>query len=661
MSLQGRIIEYVDHGKFICAYVQEDSGKRLRLLNQNSREVNLPQARVVHEDSRPTAGGAKDGVLAVLKQVAATRQALTGEVALEEIWELASAEGQEEFAPRFLAELCFGGATGDDQVAAFLRCVFEDKLFFKYRSGKILVNPSEVVEQQRERLAREKAQEALLENSARGLTQLMQGEEPVDWPERQRCLAILRDYYLHDNEAAESALARELLKNAGLTRPHDIFYLLVRAGVWQADENIPLLRHEVPVRFSEAALAQAIEVGDPTAAELLAEKRRDLRELDLFTIDGPLTRDYDDALHLERRGENFLVGIHISDVARYVPPGTPLFEAALARGTTLYFPDSVVPMLPTEISEGVCSLVAGQDRAALSFLVTLSPAAEVLDYEIVPSVVRVKRQLTYPGVDAVADTDQEIKTLVELTGKLQARRVEAGALILAVPDVDITVGAAGVEVNLNPVDTPARSLVAELMVLANSLGAQYVGDREAGGLFRSQAPPKKNILHGSESEFFPTYRQRKYLSPGKLLTKPQPHSGVGVMQYTTLTSPIRRLLDLIMQHQLISLIRGRGECFERRRLEEFVDAIQRLQTRSRLVAQQRRRYWLLRYLENRVGERLEALVLERGPKRIKMVLTDILMDCDLPVNSAIAARPGDTVRLMLAKVNPLDDLLRLEW
>lgn len=662
MGLQGKIIEYVDNGKFLCAYVQEEIGTRLRLLNQNSREVSLPPARVVHENLKPLTGLDREAQLTLLRETAEHRHALMAEVRLQEIWELASAEADPDFTPGFLAELCFGANTGDDQVAAFLRCVFVDRLFFKYRDGRIIVHSAAVVEELRGRQEKEQEKEDFLEASGQALAQLMAEQDVGDWPGRDRCLELVEDFCLRGNEAAESALAREILKKAGLTRPHDPYWVLVRAGRWKHDENVGLRRYEVAVAFSDEAQARAQQLVAPSGEELLAEGRRDLRELDLFTIDGPLTRDYDDALHLEEQGGNFLVGIHIADVARFVAPGDPLFDAARHRVTSLYFADDQVPMLPPEISEGLCSLILDQDRAALSFLVTLSPDGEVLDFNIVPSLVRVKRQRTYGDVDSVADSDPVIKTMLRLAGCLQERRIRCGALILPVPDVNVSLGHEGeVEVILAPVDTPGRCLVAEFMVLANSLGAQYLADREIVGLFRCQDQPKRLLLQGKGADFFLTYRQRKYLSPGRLVTTPQPHSGVGVMQYTTLTSPIRRLLDLVMQHQLSALLRGRGQLFAQRELEEIAGTIQSLQTRANLVGQLRHRYWLLKFLEGKVGSRMEALVLERGPNRVKVVLLDLLLESDLPARPAMGLEPGANVQVLVAKVSPLDNLLRLEW
>ena len=423
MTLQGKIIEYIDQSRFICGLVTEDNGKRLRIINQNGREMNLPLARIVHQTSQGyPLNLAREDVQRLLQETAAGRQELTGLVDLGEIWELAVAENDSAFAPDFLAELSFGGEVTDDHVAAFLRCVFDDRLFFKYREGRIMVHSEEVVEQLREKAIKEKAREELLDSGARALQGLMRGENIGEWPEREKCLNLLADYYLQGNEAPESSVTRELLKRARLTRPHDPFHLLVAAGVWNKDENIPLLKKGLPTEFTAEALEQA-DVVDPSADELLADNRRDLRHLELLTIDGASTRDFDDALHLEKRDNGFLVGIHIADVTPWVPVGSPLFNEALERSTSIYFPEGQIPMLPESLSQGVCSLLKDKPRPAISFMVLLSAAGEVLEFELCRSVVSVKRRLTYDEAGEMINQDEELKILARLSLVLQLKRL----------------------------------------------------------------------------------------------------------------------------------------------------------------------------------------------------------------------------------------------
>ncbi|MEA3546835.1 MAG: RNB domain-containing ribonuclease [Thermodesulfobacteriota bacterium] len=661
MTLQGKIIEYLDQSKFICALVTQDSGKRLRILNQKGREMNLPLSRVVHHTGLSYAvEQSREDVQRLLQETAEKRQALTEPVDLEEIWELASEEDESSFSPDFLAGLSFGEDASDDHIASFLRCVFKDHLFFKYKAGKVLVHSAETVQQLRDKAEKEKAREELLDQGARALEILKKGREPENWPEREKCLALLREYYLQGNDAPESAVAREILKRARLTRPHDAFHLLVTAGVWDKNENIPLLRQDLPVEFSPEVLLEA-EVDEPSTAELLADGRLDLLHLPVMTIDGESTRDFDDGLHVEKRENGFMVGIHIADVTPWVTPGSQLFSSAVERGTSIYFPEGQIPMLPPSLSEGVCSLICDRVRPALSFMVLISAEGEILDHSVQRSVVRVKRRLTYGQVDEMLEDDEELKILSLLSLKLQQRRIDNGAMLLPIPDVNVTVCDDDVDVRLNEVDTPGRTLVAEFMVLANSVGASYFCDREISALYRSQALPRRRLIHGYDKDLFLNFRQRRNLSRGELSTKPKLHSGVGVSQYTTLTSPIRRLLDMLMQHQLTNVLKGDGPLFTLAECKQFGGKTLAVLSRANQVRYQRHRYWLLKYLEKRVGEKLSVLILEIQPRRIQVVIKDVLLEGDLPLNQGVRVEPGDVIRVKLAKANALDNTLRLEW
>ena len=662
MNYQGKIIEYIEQGKFICAIVLDDNGKRLKVLTQNSRELNLPLARLIHHSQAAVpAHLSRDELIRILKEADERRRALAGEIHLEEIWGMAVGEKNTTFNPRFLAELAFGQEAGDDQVAAFMRGIFTEKLYFKYKEGNLIAHSPAAVEELHARIEKEREYEALLTSGAKGLEKLWHGNGSHAFPEKDHCLRLLEEYYLFGNEGADSKIARELLKNAGLTGSHDIFHLLVKIGRWSPNENIPLRRQQLPLDFSREVEEFAREIA-AQPEELLSEGRRDLRHLPVMTIDGATTRDFDDALHLEKKGNNYLVGIHVADVARYIKPGDLLFKEAMRRITSIYFPEQQIPMLPPVLSEGLCSLVVGETRAAMSFMVLLSEQGEILEYEIVPSVIEVKRQLSYPEAEARFDTDRELQDLYRLSVRLLQRRVESGALILPVPDVVVDVRRDGeVKVSLSPVDTPSRSLVAEFMVLANSLAAEFVAERQAPGLFRSQGEPHQRVVTGLPKDLFLIWRQRKQLKPGQLLTKPLPHSGVGVMQYTTVTSPIRRFLDLVMQHQIHNLLKGKGQLFDEDRMVEMAGAIDSGLARVNLVRRLRHRYWILKYLQKREGQRQEVLLINKGPKRVGVVLRDCLLEGDLPPNQAVRAKPGELVMVRLARVHPLDGVLRLEW
>ncbi len=663
--MQGRIIEYIEQGKFICALVVGETGKRLHLLNQNGRDVNLPTGRVLHLNSGkiPEAMG-REHVLQILGEISDLRKNLVLPVSLQEVWELVVDEGGLHFTPDFLADLCFGGTANDDQVAAFLRAVLNDKLYFRYKGGELQVHAPEVVEQLLAKREVELQQELMLSEGAVALRALWEDKEGGQIP--PDCLELLRDYYLFDKDVDDFLLARELLKRAGLTAPHDIFHLLVKCGYWSEHENIPLQRHQLPIDFSAEAMIQTKEIMAGCGAGNIQEGRRDLRDLAVLTVDGPSTRDFDDALHVTRLpGGNFEVGVHISDVAHYIVPGSPLYREVEARTTSLYFADGVVPMLPTQLSEGVLSLLVDQDRAALSFIVQLSPLGEIVDYKIVRSMIRVKKQLTYQEAEESLSSDADLQDLVMLSKRLYDNRIDAGALMIPIPDVVVRLtddddgGVGGID--LLPVDTTMRLMVAEFMVLANSLSAEFLVDRQEAGLFRSQGAARKRFFKRPDDDIFILFRQRRFLSRGDLGTTPKRHDGVGVEQYTTTTSPIRRLLDLVMQHQITSILQGQGAKFTELDLKGTANKISAVQPKINLVCQQRYRYWLFSYLKRHKNGRLPAFVLDKRNHKVQVVLKDYLLEGELPANQGAHHELGDNIMVKLAAVNVLDNTFRLEW
>jgi exoribonuclease-2 len=664
MTLDGRIVEYLENGKFICAFVFEDTGKRLRLLNQNSRELNLPLNRIVHFTKEKTSvKRSRDDIIVTLQETSKQREGLTQKINLAEIWELVSENPEDNFGVNFLAGLFFGDDPTDDQGSAFLRSVIADRLYFKYKAGEIHVHSPETVEQIKLMQEKERQKENFISSNTSALRYIWEeGEIPASWEGKESTLQILQDYYLFDKEAPKYDVARKLIKNAQLTGPHDIFHLLVKAGVWGKNENIPLLKHDIPTIFSETVLNEVKKIELPSIKNLSDAKRRDFRYLPIFTIDGPTTRDFDDALHIEKQGENYLVGIHISDVSLFVKPGTALFDEALKRGTSIYFPEKPLPMFPASLSEDKLSLLKNQERPTVSFLVLLSPTAEILKYELVHSIISVKRQLTYNEADLLISQEKELAALAALSKLLRQRRVNNGALLLPVPELNISISLDNIiEIRRFAVDTPSKILIAEFMILANTLGAQFVADREAPGLFRCQMEPRQRIIDGFEKDITKVIQQRKRLSPMSLLTTPKIHSGVGAPQYTTVTSPIRRLLDLIMQLQISNLIKGQGVFFSKKDMKHFGSIILTTLDKANQVKNLRQRYWIFKYLEAKTGKRLPATVIDCGPKRVHLFLEEFMLDADLPLNPAFKVSAGDTVLVRLSKIDSLSNIFKVEW
>jgi exoribonuclease II len=667
MISPGSLIEFIDGGKFLCGLVSGVADKKIQLLSQNGREISLPEARILTASRQIFPQDAsRESITALLRKRNADRSALAATIGLELLWKVVCEEGDCEFSPDFLTELHFGGMVDDDQRAAFLRAIFTDPLFFKYKNGKIVAHTPEQVEQLQQQRRKEAEKAQLLEQSANGLQRIMQGEavNAVEWPGRDRCLQWLSQSVLHGSECPEDEFIRQVLKKADLNAPHAGYELLVKAGIWDADENLALLRSDQPVEFNEPCIQIVETLREATAEELLTDpKRKDLRALPALTIDGAFTRDFDDAIHIVKKENGQIeVGIHITDVSYYVPVKSPLFTEAKERATSIYFPEGHIPMLPKQLSLDLCSLIQGRTRPTISFLVTLTSDGSIVHSAIVPAVIEVKRQLSYREADALIDRDPDLAALNVVRQQLRQQRVDHGALLLSLPDVNIDIRDRDhIQVYLSPVDTPARNLISELMILANGLTAAYMAAREAPGLFRSQPPPRKRIISGVQNSLADIAHQRRFLARGELTSHPKTHSGLGLNSYTTITSPIRRFLDLAMQHQLNHMLHGRGILFSGEECKTFAGIIQQKLGRANAIRQQRHRYWILRYLASQEGQRVNGLVVGVGPKRVNLLLCDCLFDVDLPPNPAFPVDPGDIVRIRLARVRPLDNILRIEW
>lgn len=667
MITPGNIVEYIDGGKFLCAQITRLADKRLHLFNQNGRELTLSQTRIVTVSTNHfPIDTSREEKLDFLREKSQKRNVLACEIALDELWEVVTDEEPVKFQVKFLAELCLGENVDDDQMAGFVRAVFADRFFFKYKNGEVTVHTEEQVDNLRHEFEKQKEKEQLINQGAGFFASIMTGESVTSeqWPDKDKCLEWLAEYVIKGNEGEESALIRTLLKKAELTSHHAGYQLLVKAGVWDRDENLALLKSDQPVEFNEKSLASAGGIREASVEELLQDsKRKDLRDLDIFTIDGAFTRDFDDALHYEQLDDGCSrVGIHITDVSYYISPRNPLFTEAQERATSLYFPEGHIPMLPKSLSLDVCSLIQGKIRPAMSFLVTLDQQGFVTHTSIVPSIIKVRRQLSYRDADNLIDKDAALAGLNRVRQQLRKNRVDNGALLLPFPDANVdTRDRDNIQIFLSPVDTPSRNLVSELMILANGVAAEYLATRGAPGLFRSQPPPKKRIISGVNNTLQDIALQRRFLSRGELTAHPKPHSGLGLNSYTTITSPIRRFLDLAMQHQISHMIHGKGILFSAEECKTFTGTIQQKLSRANNVRQQRHRYWILRYLEPRVGRSLNALVVGRGPKRVSAILTDCLFDIDLPTNQFFPVEPGDMVKVRIARVNPLDNVLKVEW
>ena len=360
--------------------------------------------------------------------------------------------------------------------------------------------------------------------------------------------------------------------------------------------------YDLPVEFPEKVMRQAERVPD-RISEADMQGRTDLRDVQMVTIDGEDAKDLDDAVSLEMNGGQYILGVHIADVANYVQEGSALDREAFERGTSVYLVDRVIPMLPRRLSNGICSLNEGQDRLALSCIMTIDQKGKVLDHVIAETVIRVDRRMTYTSVKKILEEQdaeesaryEEIvpmfQRMQELAGLLRARRRARGSIDFDFPETKVILDEKGEPVEIRPYDrNTATKIIEDFMLIANETVAEDYFWQELPFVYRTHENPDPDrmkklstfinnfgySIRFREDEVHPKELQKllerlegtpeetlisrltlRSMKQAKYTTECTGHFGLAARYYCHFTSPIRRYPDLQIHRIIKDSLRGR--------------------------------------------------------------------------------------------------------
>jgi len=286
-----------------------------------------------------------------------------------------------------------------------------------------------------------------------------------------------------------------------------VIEILGRPGDFGVDVEILIRKHHLPHEFSAEVLAEAAAAAHPVGDAERAG-RRDFRDLPIVTIDGETARDFDDAVYVKRlENGHWQLQIHIADVSHYVRRGTALDREARLRGTSVYFPNRAVPMLPEELSNGICSLNPKEDRLVMSAIMELDANGEMVASDFARGVIRSAERMTYTAVNAVLQNDaaataryaqlaENFRAMRDLALILNARRARLGSIDFDLPEQVFEFDDAGQMTGIVRSERNiAHRLIEEFMLAANQAVARYLESRGIGSLHRvHEKPDTKKIL-----------------------------------------------------------------------------------------------------------------------------------------------------------------------
>jgi ribonuclease R len=432
-----------------------------------------------------------------------------------------------------------------------------------------------------------------------------------------------------------------------------------RPGDPDADFEAVVWRHRLPVEFPDEVIAQAEALPDPDAREFGA--RTDLRDRAFVTIDPATARDHDDAVFVERTRGGHRLWVAIADVSHWVEPGSPIDREALRRGTSVYFTDRAIPMLPERLSGDVCSLRPDVDRLVLAVEMEFDEHGDRGRTRFHNAVIRSRARLSYEeAAAAIEDGDDSVpeatllRDLVRLTRRLRERRRAAGSLDFELPSPTFTLDAEGYPIDVKP--APRREshrAIEEAMLAANRTVAAWLVEHDVEAVHRiheSPAPPELanlagelvalGLLDGAAADELPARELARALeravgSPAerwihqlalramrraRYSARSEAHYALGFERYLHFTSPIRRYPDLAVHRALKAAIAGQAPALTRARAEAIAV---RSSYRERVAAAAEREMEQIKacvLLRDHVGELHEGAVTGLAPHGLYVTL-----------------------------------------
>ena len=409
--------------------------------------------------------------------------------------------------------------------------------------------------------------------------------------------------------------------------------------------------YDLPVEFPEKVLNQAERVAkDVTSADMAG--RMDIRSWRMVTIDGEDAKDLDDAISITKEGENYQLGVHIADVTNYVQERSALDREAYERGTSVYLVDRVIPMLPHALSNGICSLNAGEDRLALSCIMTVNPKGEVIDHKIAETVVHIDQRMSYTSVKKILeDRDPEemeaykefvpmFELMAELAKILREKRHRRGSIDFDFPESKIMLNADGTPTEIKPYDrNTATKIIEDFMLLANETVAEDYFWQEIPFVYRTHDVPDEekiqklctfinnfgHSMHVANKEVRPKEIQKllakvdgtpegdfisrlalRSMKQAKYTPENTGHFGLAAQYYCHFTSPIRRYPDLQIHRIIKETLRGR---MNENRIEHYESILpevtkhaSQMERRAEEAERETIRLKKAEYMEQHIGE-----------------------------------------------------------
>ncbi|MDR0826703.1 MAG: RNB domain-containing ribonuclease [Desulfovibrio sp.] len=671
----GCLVEFLQGNGPVQALVLEAQNGRLRLYSIGKREVSLPQSRILPWTG-PHAGAnlSRQRMDETLEDCRAKRAALAAEISAREIWELAQGEVRQASA-EWLAGLLWDNP-GIDREAALGHSLLAAKTHFRFSPPDFEIFTDETVQKRLEEAESVRRRESFAATGAQFFHKLWdihtKKRPPLDGEElgeiaREDLYGRLKDILLKriaDPEQSDEGGAWKLLCKGLPDIPHLPLLLAEAWGIVPAHYNFHLER----IGYERGEGWAREFAGDCAVLAEAAQRDLELLEPDekpYISIDGLNTLDRDDAFYLESDPLGFNLRVALACPALVWPFRSPLDRAVQRRASSLYLPEGDEHMLPGSIGRNLFSLDEGMLRPALVFCIHLSNQGEILSAGPRLCALRAALNLDLANCESllaappVTPVAAMLHKTLGLAGLLQKQRLNSGAVIIERPEPELELREEKGELQVNILSGPeapfSHMLVEELMVLCNSIVAAWAQERDLPLLYRTQNVALPREACGVWSDPQDIARIVRLLPAAILECRPRRHAGLGLEAYATVTSPIRRYVDLLNQGQVAGYLRSGSGVFSAEELNRLLPQIASAGEVVGQVQRLRPRYWKYIFFRQQGDKRWwEAVVAEENENFISVALPWAQITArGKRRNFDEKIYPGMRVQVRLGKIDPL--------
>ncbi len=628
-------------------------------LRVETRSPQGPEVRKIERDALLATLNTTVATLEEAEALARLAQARVTHADLDAAWALCA---ERPTGVGELAQLLLGEQTPTTRDLVMLAIALDDDAFALER-GQVerrTAAQRQALQEQRQAEARQSIEIAPFLTQIDGIRLGRQiPARDLAWTQRLEAFVRARDL----QDPAMALLLRQRSRT-GTTSPRDAADLLRELGVWDAHDDLELLRSGVCDPWPREVVESLAE--QPTVG-------RDIQRLDLpfLTLDNDAPHEVDDALWAVKEADGWRLWVAIASPSCWLPPGSTGDREANRRGATLYHPRYVAGMLPDELARERASLLPGVWQPAIVFEVGLDAQGRMRDGSVREAEVRIEAAWSYDRVDAAlldetpvaaeatatdlrrAEQIATLRTLLDACRAAEAERISNGAYLLYKPDVEVKAPRhKALELHNSSQTSPARRLVTEAMVLCCAQAAKFCVVERLAVPFRSQPRPNQPPLPpGLYTDPADIHSILRTLQPTRTLTQPEPHGVLALPAYVQVSSPLRRFGDLVAHRQILAHLRGQRAPYTAQEVAARMVEAEAGQTDRRQWQRRGDRYFKLLWLAGRgIGMRLDAQLVRSLAHGQWLAFVPVLA-LEVPVHAA-GGQAGDAVVLTVRGIHP---------